>query len=124
VGENYTSPPIGQEISCVMHGIEKILINDNDKIESIVLDSLNKNKFGILDVQKHYFNPHGFTMMVLLSESHLAIHTYPEYNSIYFNMYSCRGPEDAEKTFAIFRKNINPKKIIFQKNNKVPVKLF
>ena len=123
MGENYKSPPIGQEISCVMRGIEKLLINDNIKIESIVLDSLKENNFGILEVTKHYFEPHGFTMMVLLSESHLAIHTYPEYNSIYFNMYSCRGPEDAEKTFEIFKKNISPKKILFQKNNKVPVKL-
>ncbi|MCS7043318.1 MAG: S-adenosylmethionine decarboxylase [Bryobacteraceae bacterium] len=32
----------------------------------------------------------GITGMVLLSESHLAVHTYPEHGFLALNLYSCR----------------------------------
>lgn len=40
----------------------------------------------------HVFpGPGGITGMVLLAESHLTIHTYPEYGLAAINLYSCRG---------------------------------
>jgi S-adenosylmethionine decarboxylase len=43
----------------------------------------------------HQF-PHagGITGLALLSESHLACHTFPEYGSICFNLFSCRPHRD------------------------------
>lgn len=117
----HTSPPIGQEISCVMKGMNTLLVRDNPKIKKILIDSLKKCKFGIMNTIFHEFDPHGFTMMVLLSESHLAIHTYPEHNAIYFSLYSCRGPKDAQKTFEIFKKHLKPKEFLFMKNDLVPL---
>lgn len=32
----------------------------------------------------------GVTGLVMLTESHLACHTYPEYNTATFNLYCCR----------------------------------
>lgn len=44
--------------------------------------------------QCHAFpNPGGVTALYLLSESHLACHTYPEYAFATFNLYCCR-PHD------------------------------
>ncbi|MGB9179583.1 MAG: S-adenosylmethionine decarboxylase, partial [Pyrinomonadaceae bacterium] len=35
--------------------------------------------------------PGGVTALVLLSESHLACHTYPEHGIATFNLYCCRA---------------------------------
>lgn len=35
------------------------------------------------------FEPYGFTALWLLSESHLAIHTFPEENKVYLELSSC-----------------------------------
>jgi len=48
---------------------------------------------------------------VLLSESHVAIHTYPEYNSIYFGLYSCKAKGHGKNTYEHFVKNLKPKDI-------------
>ncbi len=117
----YQSPPIGQEISCVMKGIDNSLLKNNKQLKKILLEALKKCNFKVLESVYHDFIPHGFTIMSLLSESHAAIHSYPEHNAIYFSLYSCRGPNDAEKTFKIIRKKLKPKKIIFFKNNQVPL---
>lgn len=109
----YKSPTTGNEISCVMRDIsDEILLNDK-MLEDRLLSALAEDEFDILGKVSHKFSPQGYTIAVLLGESHVAIHTYPEYNSLYFNLYSCRGEHDGEKTFQLFRNYINPKNIDF-----------
>jgi S-adenosylmethionine decarboxylase len=43
------------------------------------------------EIHWHQFpSPHGITGFAMLSESHLACHTYPEYDVATFNLYCCR----------------------------------
>jgi len=117
----YKSPLVGHEISCVMTGLNPTFFEKNALIERTIKEALKKDNFNVLDFLSFNFQPQGFTALVLLSESHLAIHTYPEHNAIYFNMYSCRGPRDAKKTFYEIKKKLNPEKIIFLKDNQIPL---
>lgn len=117
----YQSPLIGQEISCVMRGIEKEFLLGVERLKLILKKRLIKENFEIIKFSSHNFIPQGFTLFFLLGESHLAIHTYPEYNSLYFNLYSCRGPNDAEDTFNFLKEKMKPKEILFLKKNEIPV---
>lgn len=56
-----------------------------EKFESL----LNQAGFGILQVVEHNFKPYGYTALFLLSESHFAIHTFPEENTTYIELSSC-----------------------------------
>jgi len=104
----YQSPNVGNEISCVMHGIDAEILNDHKKLEEALLWALKKDMFTILEKASHLFNPKGFTLMVLLAESHVSIHTYPEHGSLYFGLYSCRGEGDGKKTYDIFKDIVKP----------------
>lgn len=53
--------------------------------------------FGVLDSMSYDFKPYGFTGIFLLSESHFAIHTFPEQNKAYLELSSC-----VEKQFKNF----------------------
>ncbi len=108
----YKSPPIGNEISCVMHGIKREILGNNKGLKNSLLKALEKEKFTILDKISYEFKPKGYTLLVLLAESHATIHTYPEHNnSLYFNIYSCRGPRDGRKTYEHLKKELNPSRI-------------
>jgi S-adenosylmethionine decarboxylase len=65
-----------------------------DLIQSIcdrVVRDLGLNVVGSLE---HKFpSPGGVTVLYLLSESHLAGHTYPEHGIATFNLYCCRDRE-------------------------------
>jgi len=50
---------------------------------------LIESKFGILSFQEHYFAPQGYSAIWVISESHLAIHTFPEHNKSYIELSSC-----------------------------------
>jgi S-adenosylmethionine decarboxylase proenzyme len=51
----------------------------------------------------HQFSPDGVTGLFLLAESHLAIHTWPEFSSVAIDLYVCNVTEDnGEKAKNIF----------------------
>ena len=121
--KKYLSPAVGHEISCVMKNINPEFLKDNKKLTALLITALKKDKFTILDAISHSFEPQGYTALILLAESHLALHTYPEHDSVYFNMYSCRGPNDAKKVFQTIKSALAPKEILHYAENKVPVKI-
>ena len=78
-------------------------IEDTDPItlKENFTNLLNKCGFNTLDTVEHHFKPQGFTMLFLLSESHLAIHTFPEEGKTYIELSSC-----IERPFTIFKKKL------------------
>ena len=68
-------------------------LRDPDKLRDVcrrVIEELNLLVVG--EPVWHQFPwPGGITGLVLLSESHLACHTYPEFGVATFNLYCCRA---------------------------------
>ncbi len=62
---------------------------------------LKQAGFGVLNLTEHHFTPFGYTAIWLLSESHFAIHTFPEKGKSYIELSSC-----VKKQFDDFVKNI------------------
>lgn len=50
---------------------------------------LRKSGFTILNFIDHSFIPHGYTAIWLLSDSHFAVHTFPEKTQSYIQLSSC-----------------------------------
>ena len=50
---------------------------------------LDQSGFHIVGFIEHHFFPQGYSALYLLTESHLAIHTFPEKNKTYIELSSC-----------------------------------
>jgi S-adenosylmethionine decarboxylase len=50
----------------------------------------------ILKTAYHRFSPHGITAFLLLAESHISIHTWPELNKAALDIYTCGDHTDPE----------------------------
>jgi S-adenosylmethionine decarboxylase proenzyme len=50
--------------------------------------------YTVLHKVEHQFDPHGITILYLLSESHISIHTFPEKNYLALDIYTCRQYDD------------------------------
>ena len=55
----------------------------------LFMKKLNKAGFGVENVIEKHFEPQGYTALFLLSESHFAIHTFPEEKKTYIELTSC-----------------------------------
>ena len=65
------------------------LCNDTNQLKAHFENILEKCGFGILGYVEHHFDPHGYTGLWLLSESHFAVHTFPEEGKMYVELSSC-----------------------------------
>ena len=57
--------------------------------EKIIYKIAKAAKVEILNVSSHKFEPQGFTLVALLSESHFSFHTFPERGVISFDFFTC-----------------------------------
>lgn len=95
VKREMTPPALGTGTEWVVDasgcGVQRLC--DFDLIKGIcdrVVSDIGVNVVGV--PQSHRFaGPAGVTMLYMLSESHLACHTYPEYGLATFNLYCCRA---------------------------------
>ena len=53
------------------------------------MEAINKTKLTLLDISAHKFQPQGVTIVALLSESHISIHTWPENGSAALDVFTC-----------------------------------
>ncbi len=69
------------------------------KLRTKYKELLEDSGFGILSFMEYSFEPQGYTAIWLLSESHFAIHTFPEEGKSYIEISSCI--EDQYRKFLI-----------------------
>lgn len=62
---------------------------DPVKVHELFGGILAEAKFGVVCFNEHYFEPQGYTAFWLLSESHFAVHTFPEQGKSYCELASC-----------------------------------
>lgn len=64
-------------------------IRDLEFVKSALLAAATEAKATIVDVSFHEFNPFGISGMVIIAESHLSIHTWPEYGYAAVDIFTC-----------------------------------
>jgi len=85
----------GKHMVCDFKGIKNInLLNNCDELMNMLDEICIENDFQILGKLEHKFDPIGCSIIFLLSESHISIHTFPEKNHMSFDMYTCRQYEN------------------------------
>jgi S-adenosylmethionine decarboxylase len=66
------------------------LLHNIDCVKILLDNICEQYNYTILCKNEHQFEPFGFTILYLLAESHLSIHTFPEQNYFAFDIYTCR----------------------------------
>lgn len=78
------------------HGCDPGALQDPEKIEALFRQMVRELELHPLrDTALHKFpGQGGVTGFVMLTESHLACHTFPEYESLCLNLFCCRPRDD------------------------------
>ena len=79
--------------------------------EKVIYKIAKAAKVEILNVASHKFEPQGFTLVALLSESHFSFHTFPERGVISFDFFTC-GKVNPKVALKILRKEIDHKRVV------------
>ena len=88
------------------------LLLDGERFRERCVELVNASGLTIMDVSFHQFEGSGYTGAVVLAESHLAIHTWPETSSLTLDVYVCNYSADnsakARKVFDAIIEHFQP----------------
>jgi S-adenosylmethionine decarboxylase len=65
------------------------ILRSLDKVRNALVSAAKEAKATIVDISFHEFNPFGISGVVVIAESHLTIHTWPEYNYAAIDIFTC-----------------------------------
>lgn len=80
---------MGHHILAEMYGCEAEVLNSRHLIESIMVESALEAGAEVREVAFHKFSPQGVSGVVVISESHLTIHTWPELGYAAVDVFTC-----------------------------------
>ena len=84
----------GTHIVCELSGCREDLLTDVDGVQKIMENAARESNAQILKVVFHRFQPQGVSGVVVLAESHLSIHTWPEAGYAAVDFYTCGDHTD------------------------------
>jgi len=101
--------PIGKHII-----IDMWKYDSGKDIGAVLEQAAVKAGFDIKDKRKIKFNPQGESIMVVIAESHLSAHTWPEYNYAAIDVFGCGKPEKTYKAAIEIIRQLNPEEYNMQ----------
>lgn len=80
---------LGRHILCEAYGCDPEVLNDRKTVEQAMLDAALAAGAEVREVAFHKFSPQGVSGVVVISESHLTIHTWPELGYAAIDVFTC-----------------------------------
>ncbi|HYE93582.1 MAG: S-adenosylmethionine decarboxylase proenzyme [Candidatus Rokubacteria bacterium] len=80
---------LGRHMLLELFDCDLSAINNLDGVKGALVEAAKRAQATIVDVVFHEFNPFGISGVVVIAESHLSIHTWPEYRYAAVDIFSC-----------------------------------
>lgn len=112
---------IGRHIILEMWGCQNL--DSVDIAEHALRDMVSALDVNLLDLKVYPFSPVGVTGMAIVSESHLVIHTWPEYGYAAVDVFTCGAPRDPQEAVKVLRQHYQPERIGVMEINRGQVDL-
>jgi len=80
---------LGRHILAEVYGCEPATLNSVDLVQKVMVQAAIEAGAEVREVAFHKFSPQGVSGVVVISESHLAIHTWPEYGYAAVDVFTC-----------------------------------
>jgi spermidine synthase len=100
----------GAHFTIDFFGCDPHQLNSLEFWQNGLVAAANAAKMDILHSHFHKFDPQGITGFLLLSSSHISFHTWPEYNYVACDVFSCSNDEETYKAVLHLKKIIQHKR--------------
>ncbi|HET56527.1 MAG TPA: adenosylmethionine decarboxylase [Ignavibacteria bacterium] len=104
--------PLGTQHIAEFLNCKKSLLNNPEQLEKLLMAGIKKSGLHYEKIISHKFNPLGVTVLAIISESHVGIHTYPEAGHISIDVFTCSDAKKQIKLIKHLKENLKPRKVI------------
>ncbi len=89
---------LGEHYIVEASGCNPEVIGDIQKVQKILVEAAERARVTIWTISFHRFPPNGVSGVIVIAESHISIHTWPEVGYAAIDIYTCGDnalPEEA-----------------------------
>ncbi len=84
-----THPTLGTHVLLDCFDVQTGLLDSPELLVALLEDAASAADATVLSAHHHRFEPHGVSAMLILAESHISIHTWPENGHATVDVYTC-----------------------------------
>ncbi|MBW5445359.1 adenosylmethionine decarboxylase [Cohnella sp. CFH 77786] len=101
----------GRHIITDFWGVEFSVLNDLELLKQHMIEAAEHSGAKVLSVSSEKFDPFGCTILLLLSESHMSIHTYPEKKFAAIDCFTCGYDKIPQLAIEYLKLKLKPKEL-------------
>lgn len=103
---------LGTQIIAEFIYCSKNILDDKEKLEHVMKAGIEKCGLGLKTINGYKFNPVGVTIIAIISQSHIAIHTYPEARHASIDIFTCSTDNyQTQKLLRFLKSKLRPKTV-------------
>lgn len=104
---------MGLHIVADLYGCKTDKLKKVAAVKKLLLSAVRETGLTCVATKFYQFQPQGVTGMILLAESHISIHTWPEKEYVSLDIFTCNvsrsgNEERAKKAYEIIKKELAP----------------
>jgi spermidine synthase len=103
---------LGRHILVEFCDCDPAILNESKLIEAHMVEAASRAGATVISSTFHHFSPHGVSGVVVIAESHLAIHTWPEYGYAAVDLFTCGDECDPWNAFHYLKEAFEAKRSI------------
>jgi S-adenosylmethionine decarboxylase len=100
---------LGRHLIAEFADCDSLKLSDESYLEECLNEAVRKSGATIIRSVFHRYNPQGVSGVVVIAESHLSIHTWPEYNYAAVDFFTCGDSVDPYKAYEYMKEMLNSK---------------
>jgi len=100
---------LGKHLLLELKDCNKEVLNDVGFLRGALITAAGEAGAIVLGESFHQFNPQGVSGVVIIAESHLCIHTWPEYGYAAVDIFTCGNSVQPEKAAEILMGKLGSK---------------
>jgi len=109
---------LGRHLVAEFYDCDKETLDNIEAIERFMIEAAYETGATVVNSSFHRFLPYGVSGVVIISESHLAIHTWPEYGYAAIDLFTCGDHVDPWKAFDYLKKVLKAKRTKVVEHNR------
>jgi S-adenosylmethionine decarboxylase len=100
--------PDGYHLMLELYGFEAAKINSRKFLHQAAVKKVGLTNLGS---RFHQFDPQGVTGFTLLAQSHISLHTWPEYGYVVLDIFTCGDQKQADHLADHFLRRLRPGRV-------------
>ncbi|ABP50333.1 MULTISPECIES: adenosylmethionine decarboxylase [Pyrobaculum] len=107
------TPVVGKHVYGELYGVDEKLLQDEGRLRQIVIEAAHIANMHLVEVNSWRFkggDKEGVSVIALVLESHIAIHTWPTYKFATVDVYTCGEHSDPMSAFRYIVSQLSPKR--------------